>query len=231
MNVTTGLTAPHPMQEGCDHFIPGLRSQPWWNDCEFPFVSELEANWELIAGELFDLMLSGSLRLHPQCFGGPRTQIADGDWNIFELWSFGLLNERNAIEAPRTVKLLASIPELRGHPRGLIYFSILNPHVHVSPHCGPTNSRIRIHLGLKVPEGATIRVGTETRSWKEGKCLIFDDSWEHEAHNPSDSYRAVLLMDAWHPDITQNQREKLLRNRKPADQLKCRRREGWSRYS
>ena len=25
-----------------------------------------------------------------------------------------------------------------------------------------------------------IRAGDETRTWQEGKCIVFDDSWEHE---------------------------------------------------
>ena len=54
-----------------------------------------------------------------------------------------------------------------------------------------------------------MRVGTETRAWQEGRCLVFDDSWEHEATNPSDRSRSVLLVDIWHPDLTVQQRDEL----------------------
>jgi hypothetical protein len=39
------------------------------------------------------------------------------------------------------------------------------------------------------------------RSWEEGKCLIFDDSFEHEVWNHSTGRRVVLLLRFWHPGI------------------------------
>jgi hypothetical protein len=55
-----------------------------------------------------------------------------------------------------------------------------------------------------------MRVGRESRPWEEGACCVFDDSWEHEVFNASDSYRAVLLVDVWHPDLTLRQRSRLV---------------------
>jgi len=53
-------------------------------------------------------------------------------------------------------------------------------------------------MGLKVPKGekAHIRVGPETRHWKEGKCLLYDTTYEHETFNASeDEERIVLHVD------------------------------------
>lgn len=44
-----------------------------------------------------------------------------------------------------------------------VKFSIMEPNSHVWPHCGPTNCRLRAHLGLVIPEGVKIRVGNKTR--------------------------------------------------------------------
>merc|ERR1719272_20392 len=63
---------------------------------------------------------------------------------------------------------------------GEIIFSCLQPGSHLKPHCASSNMRLTCHLGLEVPEGCTIRVGQETRTWQEGECLWFDDSYEHE---------------------------------------------------
>lgn len=42
---------------------------------------------------------------------------------------------------------------------------------------------------------------------EEGKCLVFDDSFEHEAWNDdSDHSRIVLIVDVWHPDLTPEER-------------------------
>eukprot|EP00466_Bigelowiella_natans_P001279 jgi/Bigna1/138250/aug1.43_g12958 len=38
-----------------------------------------------------------------------------------------------------------------------------------------------------------IGVGDEWRTWEEGKCLLFDDSFEHEVKHDGDSERIVLL--------------------------------------
>ncbi|MGH9785165.1 MAG: aspartyl/asparaginyl beta-hydroxylase domain-containing protein, partial [Terriglobia bacterium] len=53
-----------------------------------------------------------------------------------------------------------------------------------------------------IPEPKTdcrIRVGSEVRTWEEGKSLIFDDSHPHEAWNDSNFYRVVLLVDFLRP--------------------------------
>ena len=34
------------------------------------------------------------------------------------------------------------------------------------------------------------------------RCIIFDDSFEHEAENTSDLPRVVLIIDIWHPDLS-----------------------------
>lgn len=221
------ITARHPLQR-CEHFVPGLRSHPWWNEAEVPIAGVLESNYPAIRDEFFDVVLSGRLRIHPQSRGGPRKNVTDGDWNIFELCSKGRLNEGNALEAPMTARILRSHCKHFKHPAGLAYFSVLQPGVHVAPHCGPTNSRIRIHLGLHIPRGATMRVGDEKREWEEGRCLIFDDSWEHEVFNDSSESRAVLLVDTWHPDLTPEQRELMAAGRTESPHRR-RQREGWYR--
>eukprot|EP00959_Pyramimonas_sp_CCMP1952_P258713 5407857-Pyramimonas_sp.AAC.2 len=58
-------------------------------------------------------------------------------------------------------------------------------------HGGPIRRRNRVNIlttdqsdaGLVVPPvGTSIRAGEETRNWEEGKCLVFDDSFEHEVN-------------------------------------------------
>jgi aspartate beta-hydroxylase len=74
---------------------------------------------------------------------------------------------------------------------------------HIAAHCGPTNLRVRCHLGISVPAGdCAIRVGSETRRWAEGECLVFDDHFEHEAWNHTGQERIVLVVDLWHPDLS-----------------------------
>jgi beta-hydroxylase len=44
-----------------------------------------------------------------------------------------------------------------------------------------------------------MRVGSEARSWREGECMIFDDTIEHEAWNRAGHARVVLLFDFLRP--------------------------------
>ena len=57
---------------------------------------------------------------------------------------------------------------------GNIKFSMLKPGTHIPPHCGPSNYRIRLHLGLFVPDGTWIRVGNSTLAWEDGRAIVFD---------------------------------------------------------
>lgn len=95
----------------CKHHVPGLRSAPWSDPAQFPIVTALEANAAAIHEEFQDLVVSGSLRLHPQSHGGPRRQLTTGDWNIVEAWSYSRLNERTAIQAPLTSSVLLAEPD------------------------------------------------------------------------------------------------------------------------
>ena len=95
-------------------------------------------------------------------------------------------------------------------------FSRLSPRTHIKSHCGPTNLRWTGHLGLVIPnnnnnsksksksssDDCRIRVGNDWVSWRVGKILLFDDSFEHEVRNDTDEERVVLLIRLWHPELT-----------------------------
>jgi aspartyl/asparaginyl beta-hydroxylase (cupin superfamily) len=57
-----------------------------------------------------------------------------------------------------------------------------------------------------VPPGCWFRVGDDRRDWEVGKAWIFDDTIEHEAMNPSDALRVILIVDTWHPDLSPAER-------------------------
>ena len=47
-----------------------------------------------------------------------------------------------------------------------------------------------------------MRVGDETVYLEQDKCIIFDDSFNHEAWHDGDSTRINLILDFWHPELT-----------------------------
>lgn len=109
--------------------------------------------------------------------------------------------EANRALCPKTVALIDSIGDHYDHA----FFSALAPNTHIKKHNGPTNKKLRCHLPLVVPPNGScrLRVGDEIIHAKEGKCFIFDDSFEHEAWNEDPTHsRIVLIVDVWHPDLS-----------------------------
>jgi aspartate beta-hydroxylase len=105
-------------------------------------------------------------------------------------------------------------------PKGSIEISTLLPGSHIKPHCGPTNHRLRIHLGLVIPKKSksndddgrpmcSLVVGGEARTWEQDDVLVFDDSFEHEVWNNASSPRTVLIFDLWHPELSSSQRDEV----------------------
>ena len=68
-----------------------------------------------------------------------------------------------------------------------------------------------LHLGIVVPRGCGLRVCGEERSWEEGKCFAFDNSFAHEAWNRGDSRRIIFAVYLAHPSTTAVEREALRR--------------------
>jgi len=155
----------------------------------FPFVGGLEAAWRAIREECLSL---------PRDTYEPwvqREMYGDG-WSVFGLVAFGRRIEGALRACPRTAQALEGVPHLT-----TAGFSRLAPGTHIQPHVGWVKTVYRGHLGLVVP-GETecaLRVGRETRPWREGECLVFDDTVEHEAWNRAHSERIVLLFDFARP--------------------------------
>lgn len=72
-------------------------------------------------------------------------------------------------------------------------------------HYGPTNKKLRFHLPLMGVQNSRMRVHNETRQQVEGKAYVFDDSFEHEAWHDGDETRLILIVDFWHPDLTDSE--------------------------
>uniref|UniRef100_A0A6E8VPE0 Asp_Arg_Hydrox domain-containing protein n=1 Tax=Anopheles coluzzii TaxID=1518534 RepID=A0A6E8VPE0_ANOCL len=188
--------------------VDGLAARPYWTEEQTTYATELElirARWREVRDEGLKLLTSAGV------FVNESENLRDrGDWKQLELFSRGARVERNCARAPYTCRLVEQyFPAARTCKRGQVKFSVMHPGTHVWPHCGPTNCRVRAHLGLRVPPGTYIRVAEETRSWENGKWLIFDDSFEHEVWHNGTETRLVLIVDFWHPELTESQRRTL----------------------
>jgi aspartate beta-hydroxylase len=174
---------------------PELEARPWYEPARFQVARELEAHAEAIQAEI--LALDGG-RFHPESEPIGRS----GAWDVAFLYERGRRHDATCAALPVTTKVIEGETTIRTTP-GLIYVSRLRPHTHIAAHRGPHNLRLRCHLGIAIPDGdCAIRVGNETRRWRSGAALVFDDFCEHEAWNHTDEDRIVLIVDLWHPGLS-----------------------------
>lgn len=173
----------------------------------FPATALLESNWRGIHGELECLPES-------KFIPWKETFLYSTGWDVFGLYAFGKRIEDHCRVCPETARVVSQIP-------GIVTagFSSLKPGTHIKPHFGYNysysadgtlerqelnSSVLRCHLALVVPPaltpiGCVIRVGEELSNWEEGKCLVFDDTMEHEAWNRTEATRVVLIVDFVRP--------------------------------
>ena len=151
---------------------------------DFAFVDLLETNAQAIKDEL-DRLLAGD-RFVPW----PEKGLYGTGWDVFGFRLFGTRVPEGGAMCPRTMEIIEQVPGVT-----TAGFSRLAPGTHIKPHVGYTSRVLRCHLGLIVPPDCALRVGSETRRWEEDRCLVFDDTLEHEAWNRSDRDRVVLLLD------------------------------------
>lgn len=157
----------------------------------FPHTQMLEANWQTIRNEL-DGLISSEFLSWPE-----HSIYGDRGWDTFGLYAFGQRQDDGCRRCPETADIVRKIPGLM-----MAGFSRLAPGAHIRPHRGYEGYAgyvLRMHLALRVPESCGLRVAGETRAWEEGRSLVFDDSFEHEAWNRSERPRTVLLLDFLNP--------------------------------
>jgi len=198
------------------HFhFPGLSEREFHPRARFPWLDALERTTPAIRAEMLALMRSSRVELVPYVQYPEHEALAQWrplnhslDWTAIHLINCGETIDPNAGKCPQTMAALAALdqPDIAGASPNAM-FSLLAPGAKIPPHVGVSNARLVCHLPLVVPPGCWFRVGAETREWREGEAFVFDDTIEHEAQNPSELLRVVLIFDVWHPDLTAAERE------------------------
>lgn len=193
------------------HFhYPGLVEREFHPRSRFARLAELEAATPIIRAEMQTALASRQSELVPYLEYQDHEALAqwkglnrNPDWTALHLIKQGTQIAANAALCPQTMALLARFhqPMIPGASPNAM-FSLLAPQTAIPAHVGVNNSRLVCHLPLVVPPGCWFRVGAETRPWHEGQAFVFDDTIEHEAANPSDQLRVVLIFDVWHPDLS-----------------------------
>jgi aspartyl/asparaginyl beta-hydroxylase (cupin superfamily) len=208
-----GLRRVYNPQPINNHF-PFLPAFEFFPRQHFPWFSQLEEGTAVIRDELISLWSEESAEFRPYIqmqSGEPVAQWQELNhspkWTSYFLWEDGERDERHIARCPKTAAILDALPMLDMPSKApTAMFSILQPKTRIPPHTGSSNTRLTVHLPLIVPSGCGFRVGGETREWVEGVAWAFDDTIEHEAWNDSDHPRAILIIDAWNPLLSEAER-------------------------
>ena len=127
------------------------------------------------------------------------------DWRMLIFKAYGVEVSQNLLRCPLVASILAQSPEVVS-----AVFSFLAPGKHIPRHRGPFRGVLRFHLGLSMPYaadgslGAVLDVDGVEHRLADGDCLLWDDTYPHEAWNNSDHVRVALLLDVWRRDMPQD---------------------------
>jgi aspartate beta-hydroxylase len=201
-----------PRQRPLFLYFPDIPSQPFYPRERFPWHETLEAATAAIREELLAVLageqvLESFLGVDDPAQAQSMLRGSDGRaaaWDAYFFHRHGDRYDDHCAACPRTSAVLDAVPlvRIRDHaPEAL--FSVLRPGTHILPHRGVTNTRLVTHLPLIVPSDCALCVGGQIHSWREGSCVTFDDTFEHEAWNRSQFTRVVLILDSWNPDLSE----------------------------
>mmetsp|Transcript_14522 Transcript_14522/g.43334 ORF Transcript_14522/g.43334 Transcript_14522/m.43334 type:complete len:351 (+) Transcript_14522:17-1069(+) len=197
--------------------VPGLRSHHIWPREAFPWLAGVEARHAAILGELLAARRGPGgcgapsgfqpYRDPPSAGAGGRAAadgvgvegVDAGAWNVLYLYLNHKQFDSNCSRFPETVRAINdAFPRQYSHA----FFSALTPGSHIVKHVGPSNRMLRAWLPLCGLEGFRLRVGDSFIEPKVGEAFVWDHSFEHEAWHNGPETRVVLIVDVWHPDLT-----------------------------
>lgn len=201
------------LQQPSHYYFPELPQVQFYDRALFPWLDDLEAATDDIAGEVREVIDRDAdfLPYVERVADRPRpmndSMTNNRDWAALFLWKNGEMVADNAARFPKTMKALESVPlcRIRGRTPSIL-FSRLRPGARIPPHHGYINTRLICHLPLIVPPGCGFRVGNDVRAWEKGKAWVFDDTIEHEAWNNSKETRVILIWEIWRPELTDAER-------------------------
>ncbi len=158
----------------------------FYDDLRIALINELEANAEAIRNEYT------SLSLHNLSQDWHESGIYNQGWSVFGF----KFQDTQLAQAYNLCPITGGILNKYDNLISTAGFSTLKPETIIYPHKGYTDTVLRLHLGVIVPEGdIAIRVGNDIRKWENGKCFVFDDTVEHEVWNRTQETRVALLID------------------------------------
>lgn len=174
-------------------------TKPYLDNKYFPELEIFDKNWEIIKQEAQKLVAEGYISSSDKYDDAGFNSFFRRGWKRFYLkwYTVGILDSATKL-CPKTVELIKQVPNLNG-----AMFTYLPAGGRLGKHRDPYAGSLRYHLGLDTPnsDDCYILVDGIKHSWYDGKSVIFDETYIHEADNKTEKDRLIFFCDIRRPMV------------------------------
>lgn len=174
-----------------------VRVKPYADMSEFPELTPLRENWKTIRDEANDLYEAGHIQSSDKHNDMIFLAFYKRGWKRFYLkWYDDFMPSAKEL-CPKTVELVRSIPNINAAA-----YTLLPAGAMLGKHRDPCAGSLRYHLGLITPQNTDsckIWVDGQEHVWRDGKDVVFDETYVHWALNDTSQPRIILFCDVTRP--------------------------------
>jgi len=172
---------------------PSLSENAWWDADDFPIVAGLRSRVSEISAE-FAQRKGGIGELAHEPFDAAA-------WGVFPLQLPGSEGMHH-IALPTVANTIGAHRDSVGTNNSVSLLTIAP--LSVSTVNGiQTNMYLRCMLAIDGSDQTTVTVNGVMDKLCSGDCLVFDPSFAHEVRNGSTKLTTVIMVDIWHPELTE----------------------------
>lgn len=178
------------------YLFSAVPRSPYIDLTRFPQLNVLRDHWETIRDEAALLYQEGYITASDQYDDIGFNSFFRRGWKRFYLkWYNKPLMSAQKL-CPKTVDLIQTIPTINA-----AMFTLLPKDSFLFEHRDPYAGSLRYHLGLITPnsEKCCIYVDGKPYSWRDGKAVLFDETFVHRAENKTNQDRIILFCDVRRP--------------------------------
>ncbi len=173
-----------------------LPNQPIIDTESIDELAILRDNWEVIREEALSLSQDGKIKASDGLNDAGFNSFFRYGWTRYYLKWYADPLPSALKTCPKTIEILKQTPSVKA-----AMFASLPSGGKLTPHRDPFAGSLRYHLGLATPndDDCFILVDGQKHSWRDGKGVLFDETYIHEAHNRTDENRIILFCDVTRP--------------------------------
>lgn len=180
----------------CFYWFSRVPNQPYLDTERIPDLKLLRENWHAIRQEALRLYEDGHIQKARKYNDLAFNSFFKGGWTRFYFKWYGPFFPSARRRCPETVALLERTPSVNA-----AMLALLPPGCRLGAHRDPYAGSLRYHLGLITPndDRCKIFVDGEPYSWRDGRDVLFDQTFVHAAENQTDKVRIILFCDVERP--------------------------------